>query len=196
MFAGPLVSSELLLNKCVFNEWKGLGRIYKCTWIHALSKTYLPFSIEIWEFESSCTQVHKTLAHKPHLIPDCFCMACELRIVLVFLNGWGGNPKKNYNLVTTGNYSKFIKFYWNSATLICLLLLTGAFMLPAEAEWLWQRPSGWHGWKYLLCGLLQKEFTEICSWESKPQLGRDVEPWRRPFSEPVYSHFLAYWPSE
>ena len=74
----------------------------------------------------------QTIAHKPHLVANCFCTTHEQRILLTFLYGWGKNPKKNSNLMTSENYLKFTKFYWNSAVLIHLQLFLGAFTLPAE----------------------------------------------------------------
>lgn len=62
-------------------------------------------------------------------------------MVLMFLNGEGdGESKKESSYV--GKWKVF-EIHRNSATLVHLLLFTGAFLRPAERIYLQQRPSGW-----------------------------------------------------
>lgn len=51
---------------------------------------------------------------------------------LIFLNSWGKNVK-NYNLMTSGNYLKFIKLYGNAALRACLFpVVYGCFHAATE----------------------------------------------------------------
>ena len=120
--SGP--GSWLALNKYVPDAEKGLGRV------HILSKMAFQFSKDLG-LSILLSRDLPTPAHKSSLVVNCFCSTHELKMVLIFLNGWGNqNPKKNYNLVTSGNYLTFTKFIEIlPSVLIHLQLFMGALVL-------------------------------------------------------------------
>ena len=78
--SGP--GSWLALNKYVPDAGKGLGRAHTLSKMDFRSSKDLGISVLL-------SRDLPTPAHKPPLVVNCFCSTHELKMVLIFLNGWG-----------------------------------------------------------------------------------------------------------
>ena len=83
--SGP--GSWLALNKYVPDAGKGLGRVHTLSKMDFRSSKDLGISVLL-------SRDLPTPAHRPPLVVNYFCSTHELKMVLIFLNGWGKKSKE------------------------------------------------------------------------------------------------------
>ena len=119
---------------------------------------------ETWPSAQACVLTGNRTGSRPSIhwaIP-----AREWR-VFTFLNGWGEkNLKKNVlcHVKITWNTNKiysWIKFYRDIAMLVHLHIVCPLFLHSSES-WEVSTDTAFKSLRYLLCSLLQKNFTNSC----------------------------------
>lgn len=102
----------------------------------------------------------------------CFHIACELRMVLYFFNGWEKNQKKSNVFVTLKlceiQISMSInKFYWNTTTFIYSFIYI-LFVTALVLQWYsWKAENIYYLLLYKICwlpGLGCIQFTLVLRW--------------------------------